>query len=663
MGALQRSEITQPDTGETLYNQDASFNPAVTPGTAGAAFYGGGNIRYEMTRSDAGVTVTVRIRFVDQPRDTNRTLPSGATNPNYLGHTGSPGVISAGDPRRAFARTMCQQQTTQWNGRLRFKGRRSAAWYEIGSSGHDVILPVTFRSVPVFDATSPAHSTVRLYGPSVTPGQAQGHPIDAGNYYMNTGSYGASAQAIYAHEYGHLIGLQDEYAQSNFQMHALLHRISPRLGGARGAALDRATVERMVLAALTRPLALRLGSAGTELSRTFIAGKGPLRQALVDGLRGGAADPAVAAAATARLTAALAPSIHGRIPQIVGFQTGRNFSNLTLASEAINREFDPAALGGLLVGQYATALQASQGTKVNVGGGPSGQIGINIAGGPGGAGSGIWAAANSGPLATSAGGVATSSVGAAGTTGRIPPVRPSASLIAQVAGIPAAWATAPASLAASITPSAIAAAMASAISAAAAAAAAPAPAAAPAAAGAGPAPAPPPVAGVGRAYRLTFDMIQAAARSAARSQIRSFLASQLAPLLAANVTALESSIRADVNRVMAMPAGAVAASSPPDASLRAVVSAMQARLAAQTPAGQDPTSATASAANPASPTNNPTGGAVASQDVTYDNTGMMSDNSGDIRPDQFQQMVGQFNNAANGLIREGESPFTAEVTR
>jgi hypothetical protein len=168
---------------------------------------------------------------------------------------------------------------------------------------------------------------------------------------------------------------------------------------------------------------------------------------------------------------------------------------------------------------------------------------------------------------------------------------------------------------------------------------------------------------VGRAYRLTFDMVQAAARSAARSQIRSFLASQLAPLLAANVTALETSIRADVTRVMGTPAGAVAASSPPDPNLRAVVSAMQARLAAQTPAGQDPTNASASAANPASPTNNPTGGAVASQDVTYDNTGMMSDNSGDIRPDQFQQMVGQFNNAANGLIREGESPFTAEVTR
>ncbi len=42
---------------------------------------------------------------------------------------------------------------------------------------------------------------------------------------MNRGRYPFTEEQIYAHEYGHLIGLPDEYSHSHPQMHALLHDI------------------------------------------------------------------------------------------------------------------------------------------------------------------------------------------------------------------------------------------------------------------------------------------------------------------------------------------------------------------------------------------------------------------------------------------------------
>ena len=71
------------------------------------------------------------------------------------------------------------------------------------------------------------------------------HPIDAGHYYMDKGDYPFSEEAIYAHEYEHLLGLSDEYSHSNPQMHALLHDIDPATSAARREALDTETVKRM----------------------------------------------------------------------------------------------------------------------------------------------------------------------------------------------------------------------------------------------------------------------------------------------------------------------------------------------------------------------------------------------------------------------------------
>ena len=150
---------------------------------------------------------------------------------------------------------------------------------------------------------------------------------------MNLGTYGSNMdvalreQMIYAHEYGHLLGIPDEYSQSNFQMHALLHQVAPSEGPARSAALDRATVERMVLAALTRQLFFKVQAAGAELGRLFMASRAPLERALADGVRGAAGDASVTDAITAHLEAQADPRLHRRIAEVVRFETGQNLGN------------------------------------------------------------------------------------------------------------------------------------------------------------------------------------------------------------------------------------------------------------------------------------------------------------------------------------------------
>ena len=77
---------------------------------------------------------------------------------------------------------------------------------------------------------------------------------------MNKGSYSGDEKVIAAHEYGHLLGIPDEYSQSNEQLNALIHQAAPGSAPSARAALDRTTVERMVLAALRQPMYSQLTS-------------------------------------------------------------------------------------------------------------------------------------------------------------------------------------------------------------------------------------------------------------------------------------------------------------------------------------------------------------------------------------------------------------------
>ena len=74
-------------------------------------------------------------------------------------------------------------------------------------------------------------------------------------------AYPHTDDVIYAHEYGHMLGIPDEYSQSNEQLNALLHQAAPKTAASSRAALDKTTIERMALAALRDPLLAQLQAA------------------------------------------------------------------------------------------------------------------------------------------------------------------------------------------------------------------------------------------------------------------------------------------------------------------------------------------------------------------------------------------------------------------
>ncbi|HYN69856.1 MAG TPA: hypothetical protein VEX41_06580 [Candidatus Eisenbacteria bacterium] len=626
---IQRSEIAFDDPGETLYNQTPDLDPSVAQGAAGAKSYpgstaaDGGGIRFEMTRTPGGVNVTVKIKFVDAARNVAKSAGT---------------AIPEGDERRAFGERMCTTTAEQWNGKLVFASKEHPPADPEASGGVpapvDVRLPVAFQAVPVWDVAAPAHSTIRLFGTATIADSATGNPIDAGNYYMNKGDYGASSEAIYAHEYGHLLGLNDEYAQSNFQMHKLLHQNSPTLGGGRGQALDRATVERMVLAALTRPLYFRLTSAGQELGKVFRAGKKPLEEGLIGAIAAAAASPALHQGLGLLIAPQAAPKLQARVAKIVDLELGKAFSARTIGHKAVAGEFAAQQLGDTIASQYLAALTAPHDKKADVGGGPSGQIKITIQGSAGGAGAGIWGAGESGALAANATAVAGTTVGAAGTARGVPPVRPATSLIAKIEEIPGVWAAATAAGGGAVSAPHVLGTMLG-------------------SAAAGALGLSGPITTAAKLQALTRKVVQTAARNTAIETIRTTIASQLGPIYSTHVSSLQADVAQEVTRIMTTPAAGAAAAAPKDPDLAAVAAAMKTRLDAQTPAGRTDTNPARAGAGAAEP-------AAGSQEVTYKNTGIMGDNSADVRPDQFKTMVSQFNSITPALRHANEDEFRAE---
>lgn len=633
LAEVQRVPVTLPSRQETLFNQSAGAGT----GQRTARVYGsaaGRNVDMRRTDSPARIVVTVRIRFVSQARDA-----SGR-------NTGSQTAIPASDERRAWAQGVCSSAPGLWNNRARLIGQREArtgiASVFAPDPGGPVRLPLVFRARPVWDLTSPADKTISVFGSSTVAGGNQ-HPIDAGHYYMNRGNYPFSESAIYAHEYGHLIGLPDEYSHSNPQMHALLHDVDPGTAATRSAALDRATVERAVMAALTRPLFDRLSAGRGELSRTFSRAAGPVKAALTREMRAALSDPGVTSLLEGNLPPVSA-RLAGRIPALMR-ATVRSSIPRAVARRVVAAELDPAALGALVDRQYYAALSAVD-RPVDVGGiamhiNVHGNAGITAGGQAVVPPTGLWGAATSGPSAASASAVVDQSVGAAGTGGRVPPVRPPTSALRQISSLPAAWtafATAAPSALSSGTlqtdmTNALTAAWVSRVLGTAA-----------------PAATVTRVRALGRAVRSS---VTSAATAAATNAVRAFLTAEITPVLQASVTSLQSSVQAEVGRVMGTPAGALAAAAPRDANIAALATSLRARLQSEF------TAATAAqAAAPGTTAVNP-GTTAPAQSVTYGTVNMMSDNEGVFREDQFAAMATQFN--SSGLRREREGEFRVEM--
>jgi hypothetical protein len=636
----QRVAVTAPTQEETLFNNRGG-------GQASARVYGGsGGATFDMSRGGTPevVTTTVRIRFVQQ----NRVLSAPDANGNqFPTDQGTESVIPPGDARRAFAQNICDTAPTHWNNRAVLAGTRSAPGMIVSlwnsDTGGPVRLPLRFRAVPVWDlAPVPADTEIRVF-PQAQQAGGPIHPIDAGHYYMNKGpNYSGNDEAIYAHEYGHLLGLNDEYSQSNPQMHAVLHGMDPATATERGNVMDREAVRRMVLAALTRPLHDRVSAATNEIAGAFTAGSAPVVGALAGSLHTALADPGVKTMLAANMPpalAALTPSIAGYVNAAVHSYANTN----AVASSVVASEFSGAQLGALVKRLYFEALSAAAQGAVDVGGvnmkvNIEGNAGINATGNAVAAPLGLWGGGGA-PAAD----IAATVDQAAGKvrTGRVPPVRPSGSILRELSTLPAGWdafrAAAPAALASGTLTSDLNTALLSAWL----------------ANLTSSAPAPAAIAGRRALWRAVNNSVHAASQAAAINGVRAFLQSELQPVMHTSTTSLMTAIGDEVTRVMGTPANQLALTSPRDPAIASLVSNMRSTMLAQAAAATAAqTAAGSTALDP--------GTTAPAQQVTYSTVNMMSSNDDIFRQDQFTALAALFNSESS-LKHAREGSFHVEM--
>ena len=623
VAALSRSVQRVPvkaSGGETLYNAESAG------GQATAGHYGGMK-SFDLSRSgDASVTATVRVKFLSQTRCSDPAaagVPAGTKKGQLYG----PRTAIADASVRDWAVSTMDAALAKWQNRLTFVGEEPG---ENGAPATPKRLPVTFSAVKLWGVDDEADSTVIVHPPGVVGG-SPGNPIDAGNFYVNKDKevYPSDDAVIYAHEYGHLIGIPDEYSQSNEQMNALLHQAAPGNAASSMAALDKASIGLMALAALTGPLVAQLDAAMAPVVDGFRAMRPLVKTKMAKAAREGATAATVRQELLGLLQGTSEARVAPAAPAAVAFETTTNFSNKSLSAEGVEAGFTAASLGQQLHDGYEKALKAPQDQSVDVTG--LGKVKVEVS-------SSVYGASGAGtPTAGNASSAAAAKVGPAAVPG-LPPVAPSGSLVGKLNSLPATWAAAGSALEASVSPAAFSAAMADAIK------------------GIGAAVAAQEQAGtptkkadsVRLLYQRALNVVTIAAHNASRQVARDLVAATITPTLTSSVADLQGEITAEVDRVTSASPSALAAM-PPDPNMAAVVGAMKGKLDADKKA---------TAGTGRDPLGKP--GAVApDQSVTYSYEGLMGTNATTaLRADQFATLVQGFNDK---LKKPTESAFKAEV--
>ena len=423
---VQRVKVKERPPDETLYNQPG------TGGTAKAKSYGG-DVSYDMVRNgDAGVTVTIRIQFLNQTRNgVDPSAPGAPPGTPRLGALlGSPTEIPANDPddRRTWCQNIVKEQVKPWNGKVTLVGEE----VNIFDDNTKKRLPVTFNSVAVFGLAEAYDQRIIVHPTATRADPATGNPIDAGNYYLNKGDYSANDSVIAAHEYGHLLGIDDEYSQSNEMLNSLLHQAAPAGAPSAMAALDKKTVERMVLKALTRPLLARLATMVPAVTDAFRAKRAAVKTRMAAAARTGIIDASVRTELENNLRASSEAGLAPSVPRVVAFQSTANFSNLTAAGEGVEAGFSAAAMTAQISSAYEAALGSAQRATVNVAG--VGATSINVA-------SSVSAmSAAGGAQQANAAGAAAGTIGSGGgqvTLFGFPLLYPPSGVVGQLAALPA----------------------------------------------------------------------------------------------------------------------------------------------------------------------------------------------------------------------------------
>jgi hypothetical protein len=199
-----------------------------------------------------------------------------------------------------------------------------------------VVLPVNFVATPVFDLNAEADTTVRFDATNAAGGS---NVINASNWYANVGSYPGGVNDTYAHEYGHLIGIPDEYSLSNPNAHALMHQISPSEGTRMGQQLDQAGKRQLIMSALRPHLQTRIGAIGGEVARALESQQAAMSRALATGLRSAWREGGVVSGAATQIREQLeaagqnGPARSAR--EALRFEAFDNLSNITLAESVL----------------------------------------------------------------------------------------------------------------------------------------------------------------------------------------------------------------------------------------------------------------------------------------------------------------------------------------
>ncbi|MEO5953590.1 MAG: hypothetical protein ABIQ44_14080, partial [Chloroflexia bacterium] len=489
-----------------------------------------GHAAYDMTRRADSVNVNVRILFLAPPTDTDASgnmLPDDS--PLRKG-----GPIPSGDARRTEALNLTGGNTANtggtgtgakggitsvWNNKAELVGRQKAPVGAGAGSrsdaapatvGPEIVLPIKFQATAVFDASQDHDQRVFLHGATDVANPTQADPsrnlrpatpppapppgtpappapkprmsvIDAGNWYTArpNGNYGFKKagdpnnfplDTIYAHEYGHYLGIPDEYSRSNPAMHILMHGVTPNQAerDKMDKEIDAASSEEIIMAAMMPELQKHMNAISKAALQAITDQKKVLLRKLTASLRTSWHNKAVLDAILGQVNShldavAAVPAVpaSGSTPASPGsaalpeqkkakraareaviFEATKNLSYKTKAQDAIDNVLSLGSADAWINGILSDALEKASGKVMNnhlhkIGAGVQGMptagldMRVDTLGVPG----------TSANLDTAAANASRTLVGAAPAGTTPPTVHPSGSLLSQISKLPESWRT------------------------------------------------------------------------------------------------------------------------------------------------------------------------------------------------------------------------------